>query len=262
MKIERLPWFPAFRQAAIVILALPVPGLALMAQADSVIPVPPEYGVLEKLGVLRLERYSIHGYAPLVALFTEAAASAPQVERTFRSQLTRRLVGQLDRMSASLFTLRSKSISEGSSAAFEAFQRLPPWEQPQVIIGFGDGAVAAARLLTRDSSRSALLALAPAYPGDSAGGAQAALWQELFRSAHYRGTVLVLESECNRSKAGLNLVDHSERGTVLILPQYDGWLAQRRSGTCPAAPTQAVALDYHSLALITDWLKRTLHYPQ
>jgi hypothetical protein len=55
-----------------------------------------------------------------------------------------------------------------ASKAFEVFRYLGPWDRPQVIVGFADGAAAAARLLLRDTLPAALVALAPSTKGDSA----------------------------------------------------------------------------------------------
>ena len=174
---------------------------------DGTTPVPEEFRRLEGLGELRLKQYSIHGYAPLVVLLTEAPASASEVERRYRRRVTSALVGSIERLGVLLFSLNPRRHSSDSSdvnqmkhaasAAGELFRGMKAYDRPQVIIGFADGAVAAARLILRDSLSAALVALVPGTPGNTQTEGQEVVWQELLRPVDHPRDVLVLESMCN-----------------------------------------------------------------
>jgi hypothetical protein len=135
-------------------------------------------------------------------------------------------------------------------------------ERPQVVIGFADGAVAAARLILRDSLSAALVALVPGTRGNAATAGQDVVWQELRRPVDHPRAVLVLESMCNSPTSWLAQAGFRERQTVLLLPQYDGWLSRRMSSACPASPAQAVGMDYELTSTVTDWLRRTVRFPE
>jgi hypothetical protein len=233
---------------------------------------PEAYRRLQELGELRLKTYSIHGYAPLVVLFTEAPQSASEVERRYRHRLTSVLLWSIGRIGVSLFSLHPTSYASDSVqvgqmkrqafAAAEVFRGLRPGARPQVFIGFADGAAAAARLLLRDSLSAGLVALVPSTPGDSATAAQEVLWQELLRPSDHPRPVLVLESMCNSPTTWLTQVPFRRRQTVLMLPQYDGWLSQRTSSMCPKTPVDAVGMDYELISIVIEWLRRTVGFPQ
>jgi hypothetical protein len=233
---------------------------------------PEPYRRLQKLGELRLKTYSIHGFAPLVVLFTEAPASASEVERRYRHQLTRMLLWSIERLGVSLFSLQPTSQSvdgfrvdqmkRQALAAFEILRGLPPGGRPQVFIGFADGAAAAARLLLRDSSSAALVALVPSTPGDSSTAAQEVLWEELLRQSDQPRPVLVVESMCNSPTTALTQIGYRRRQTILMLPQYDGWLSQRTSLACPSTPVRAVGMDYELTSIVIEWSRRTVGFPQ
>jgi hypothetical protein len=223
------------------------------------------------LGDLRLKTYSIHGFAPLVVLFTEAPASASAVERRYRHQLTSMLMWSIERLGVSLFSLQPISQSADgllhvdqmkrqASAASEILRNLPLEDRPQVFIGFAEGAAAAARLLLRDSLSAALVALVPSTPSDSSTAAQEVLWEELLRQSAQPRPVLVLESMCNSATSGLTRITYRQRQTILVLPQYDAWLAQRNSSACPRTPTRAVGMDYELIAIVIEWLRRTVGF--
>jgi hypothetical protein len=238
---------------------------------DATAPVPPGFRRLEELGELRLKRYSIHGYAPLVMLLTQAPASASEVERRYRQRVTSSLMWSIERLGVSLFSLNPmrhssdkpdvNQMKHAASAASEVFRGMKPYERPQVLIGFGDGAVAAARLILRDSLSAALVALVPSTPGDAATAEQDVVWQDLLRPVDHPRAVLVLESMCNSPTTWLAQAGFRERQTVLMLPQYDGWLSQRMSSACPASPAHAIGMDYEVISIVTDWLRRTLRFP-
>lgn len=227
---------------------------------------------LNKLGDLRLKTYSIHGLAPLVVLFTEAPAEASEVERRYRHQLTSILIWNIERIHASVFSLqpRHKStdtnhldqMNQRAVAAFEVFRQMRPWNRPDLFIGYADGARAAAQLLLRDSLSAGLVALVPSAPRDSASMAQQALWEELLRPADHPRPVLVLESMCNSPFTWLAQVAFQRRQTILILPQYDGWLSQRTTSACPKTPTRPM-MDYELISMVIDWMSRehTLRFP-
>jgi len=239
---------------------------------DATAPVPPEFRRLEELGDLRLKTYSIHGYAPLVMLLTEAPASASEVERRYRHRLTSLLMRSIERLGVSLFSLNPMRHSSDSSdvnqmkhaasAAGEIFRGMKPYDRPQVVVGFGDGAVAAARLVLRDSLPAALVALVPGIPGNTQTEGQEVVWQELLRPVDRPRDVLVLESMCNSPTSPLAEARFRERQTVLMLPQYDGWLSRRMSSACPASPAHAVGMDHEVISMVTDWLKRTVIFPE
>ncbi len=226
---------------------------------------------LQHLGELRLKTYSIHGIAPLVMLLTEAPASASEVERRYRHRVTSSLIWNIERLGVSLFSLNPaprhsdssdvKGMTHAASVAGEIFRGMKAHDRPQVVIGFADGAIAAARLVLRDSLSAAVVALMPATSNATAGG-QERIWQELLRPTDRPRDVLVLESMCNTSSSWLAQADYRQRQTILILPQYDGWLSPRMSSACPASPVHAVGMDYQLTSIVMDWLKRTLIFPE
>jgi hypothetical protein len=229
------------------------------------------YRRLRALGELRLKTYSIHGLAPMVVLFTEAPASGSEVERRYRHQLTSSLLWAVERLGVSLFSLHPTPQAPGTShvdqmkrdalAAFEIFRGMRPGQRPQVFIGFAEGASAAARLLLRDSLSAGLVALVPSTPGDSATTAQEVLWQELLAPTDHPRPVLVLESMCNTPITWLAQASFRRRQTVLMLPQYDGWLSRRTTSACPRTPAYPVAMDYELTSIVIDWLRRTVGFP-
>ncbi len=247
-------------------------GSFTMLRRVPTVPVPLEFRPLEQLGELRLKTHSIHGYAPLVMLLTEAPASASEVERRYRRRMTNMLMWNVERLGVSLFSLNPTRHSSDSSdvngmkhaasAAGERLRDMKPYHRPQVIIGFGDGAVAAARLILRDSLSAALVALAPATSGNAATAGQDAVWQELLRPVDHPRALLVLESMCNSPTSALAEAPFRQRQTVLMLPQYDRWLSRRMSSACPASPAQAVGLDYEVISLVMDWLRRTVRFSE
>lgn len=239
---------------------------------DGTVPLPPEFRRLEQLGELRLKVHSIHGYAPLVMLLTEAPASASEVERSYRQRVTNTLMWSIERLGVSLFSLNPTrhssdrsdvyQMKHAASAAGEIFRGMQPYNRPQVVIGFADGAVAAARLVLRDSLRAALVALVPGTPGNVQTEGQEVVWQELLRPVDHPRAVLVLESMCNSPTSPLAETRFRHRQTVLMLPQYDGWLSRRMSSACPASPAHAVGMDYEVISLVADWLKRTVRFSE
>jgi hypothetical protein len=264
----------AARRFAIIVSAL-LPGLIqqnLWGQQQ--IPpaqVPEAFRGLQQLGDLRLKTYSIHGLAPLVVLFTEAPASAPEVERRYRHNLTSTLLWHIERLGVSLFSLHpTRQASESSDvdqfsqdalATFDTLRGLPPWGRPRVFIGFADGAVAAARELQRDSSSAALIALAPSL-GEGATAAQEVLWQELLSPTDLSRPVLVLESLCNIPNSGLAQVGSGRRVTLLLLPQYDGWLSRQALPACSTTPAHSAGMDYELISVLTNWLRQTVAFPE
>jgi hypothetical protein len=253
--------FAAIRIAVLALALLPVLGRQ-ESWGQLVVPpaqVPQEMQALQQLGDLRLRTYSIHGLAPLVMLVTEAPATASEVERRYRHQVTSSLIGPIERLGVSLFSLGpARRSSGGPEAAFFIFRGMRPVDRPQAIIGFAEGARAAARLLLRDSSSAALVALAPAT---GASAAQEQTWEEMLSAPAQPRAVLVLESLCNADSSVARTV-FRERQTILVLPQYDGWLARRSSAACPPAPVSAVGMDYELMSILTDWLKRTVSFPE
>lgn len=225
--------------------------------------VPEAFRDLQQLGDLRLKTYSIHGLAPLVVLLTEAPASAPEVERRYRHAMTSTLLWNIEGIGVSLFSLSPEvdQATQYSGALFDILRRLPPSARPQVFIGFAQGAIAAARMLQSDSSSTALIGLAPSL-GASASAPQSAFWQEMVSPANHTRPVLVLESVCNTSGNGLAQVGTGQRVTVLLLPQYDGWLSRRASAACPTTPTHAAGMDYELMSLLTNWLRQTVVFPE
>ena len=247
-------------------------GLFTMVRPVATVRVPPEFRPLEQLGELRLKIHSIHGYAPLVMLLTEAPASASEVERRYRRQVTNMLMWNTERLGVSLFSLDPTRPASDSSAVDQmkhaatasgaVFRGMKPHHRPQIIIGFGDGAVAAARLVLRDSLSAALVALVPATSGKAATAVQDVVWQELLRPVDHPRAVLVLESMCNSPTSALAEARFRQRQTVLLLPQYDGWLSRRMSSACPATPAHAVGMDYEVESLVMDWLRRTVRFSE
>jgi hypothetical protein len=247
-------------------------GSFTMVRRVAAVPVPPEFRRLEELGELRLKVHSIHGYAPLVMLLTEAPASASEVERRYRQRVTSSLLWNIERMGVSLFSLNPMRYSSdnsdvdqmkrAASAAGEIFRGMKPYHRPQVVIGFADGAVAAARLVLRDSLPAALVALVPGTPGNTQTEGQEVVWQELLRPVDHPREMLVLESTCNSPTSPLAEARFRQRQTVLLLPQYDGWLSRRMSSACPGSPAHAVGMDHEVISMLTDWLKRTVTFPQ
>jgi hypothetical protein len=251
-------------------------GFALLPRVSSAqqrIPpgnVPQEYRALDSLGDLRLKSWSIHGISPLVVLFTAAPPGTPNMEGLQRGQVTSSLLWLIDRMGVSIFSLQPRLAAEvtpaeqmqrEASRAFDILQHLPPQARPQVYIGFGDGATAAARLLLHDSSSAALLALVPLAPVGAALSKQQSLLQELLAPTAYPRTVLVIESICNAG-AWAAQTTHTGRHTVLLLPEYDGWLADRRTAVCPTTPFRTAPLTYELGYLVTNWLQQTVGFPQ
>lgn len=214
------------------------------------------YQRLQQLGDLRLKTWSIHGLSPLVVLLTEAPTDAPLSVRGSRRQLTGFLLNGLGRTGVSLLSLRPGA----DSTAFDVLRALPPGEKPQVVIAFGERAVAAARLLVTDSLSAAFVALAP---GASAPLAELArIWSELLQSSRVQRAILVLESGCDSSAAWLAHVEYRHRQTVLVLPQNDAWLTPKTSAACPAAPAHPIGLEYELTTLVLDWVKRNVGFPE
>jgi hypothetical protein len=180
------------------------------------------------------------------------------------------LMWNIERLGMSLFSLdprRSDSsgvnqMKHAASAAGEILRGLQPYDRVHVVVGFGDGAVAAARLVLRDSLAPALVALVPGTPGNAETEGQEEVWQQLLRPADHRRDVLVLESMCNSPTSRLDQARFSQRQTVLMLPQYDGWLSRRMSSACPPNPAQAIGMDYQLTSVVMDWLRRTVRFPQ
>jgi hypothetical protein len=89
-----------------------------------------------------------------------------------------------------------------------------------------------------------ILAVGSSTPGDVAAAGQEVIWQELLRPIDPRD-VLVLESMCNSPTNPLAQAGYRQRQTVLLLPQYDGWLSQRMSSACPPSPAKAIGMALH-----------------
>jgi hypothetical protein len=268
-------WSIAAARLAIVVSALgiaPAPPELWGQQEVPVDRMPEPYRRLQKLGQLRLKTYSIHGLAPLVVLFTEAPASASEVQRRYQSQITRMLLWSVERLGVSTFSLqpalqsvdslRGDQMKRQALVAFEILRSLPPGGRPHVFIGFATGANAAARLLLRDSMPAALVALVPSTSGDSSTSNEEVLWDELLRPSDHPRPVLVLESMCNSPTTSLPHIGYRRRQTILMLPQYDGWLSQRTSLACPTTPVRGVGMDYELIFILMAWLKGTIGFPQ
>jgi hypothetical protein len=214
------------------------------------------YERLRELGDLRLKTYSIHGLAPLVVLLTSASDDLPRELRSNRHFLTGFLLRGLDESGVSLLSLRAGY----DSAAFDALRALPPGDRPQVVIAFGERAVAAARFLAKDSLTAAFVALAP---GASMPAAELTrIWSALLQSSKLPRDILVLESGCDSSAAWLAPVTHQYRQTALVLPDHDAWLSPKTSTACPAAPTRGVGMEYELTALVMDWVRRNVGFPE
>jgi hypothetical protein len=72
----------------------------------------------------------------------------------------------------------------------------------------------------------------------------------------------VIESMCNGAGAWAAQMTHTRRHIVLLLPEYDGWLADRRTAVCPSTPSRTAPLSYELGYLVTDWLQHTVVFPQ
>jgi hypothetical protein len=233
--------------------------------------IPKEYHGLDSLGELRLKTWSIHGISPMVVLFTAAPPGSVDMEEIQRGQVTSSLLWLIDRMGVSIFSLKprrgvgvtpAEQMQREASRAFDILEHLPPAARPRVYIGFGDGATAAARLLLHDSSSASLIALSPLAPVGGALSQQQPLMQQLLAPTAYLRTVLVIESMCNGAGAWAAQTTHTHRHTVLLLPEYDGWLADRRTAVCPTTPSRTAPLTYELGYLVTDWLQHTVVFPE
>ena len=119
----------------------------------------------------------------------------------------------------------------------------------------------AAQLLLRDSSSAALVALVPSTPTGSSTVQQEDLWEELLRPRNQPRPMLVVESMCNSPTTVLAQIGYRHRQTILLVPQYDGWLSQRTSSACPGTPVRTVGMDYELMSIVTGWLRRTVRFP-
>lgn len=238
-------------------------------------PVPPELRDLERLGDLRLKIYSIHGHAPLVVLLTEAPASAPAPERRYRHALTTALMRAIQDQGFSLFSLapqrtpsdtaQGDQMTQNASEMFDVFRGQSVLYQPRALIGFGDGALAAARQISRESPSPAFVALVPSTGADTGSTAREALWKNLRRALEPQPRpVLVLESPCNRLFMDRWLTEYNFPWgqTILLLPQYDRWLGQRTGSACATSPPAVAVMALDLAPLVADWLRRTVTFPQ
>lgn len=231
--------------------------------------IPEQYRRLQTLGDLRLKTHSIHGFAPLVVLFTEAPATASKVERRYRHSLTTMLLSNIERLGVSTFslqpkfqsvdTLRTDQLERDASVAFEILQSLAAG-RPQAFIGFADGGAVAAQLLLRDSSSAGLVALVPSTSGGSTMW-QEDSWEELLRPRQRPRPMLIVESTCNTPTTVLGRMGYRHDQTILLVPQYDGWLSQRTSSDCPSTPVRTIGMDYELMSIVTEWLRRTVVFP-
>jgi hypothetical protein len=214
------------------------------------------YQTLRQLGDLRLKTWSIHVLATLVVLLTTAPDSVPPKLRSIRRFLTAFLLRGLDDTGVSLLSVRAGS----DSAAFNAFRTLPPGNQPQIVIAFGERAAAAAHVLARDSLPAALVALAPGASAPTAELSQT--WAALLQSSTLPRAILVLESACDSSASWLAHMKHQYRQTILVLPDHDAWLAPKSSADCPVTPAHSVGIEYELTALVLDWVRRNTGFPE
>ena len=215
-----------------------------------------EYQRLRQLGDLRLKTYSIHGLAPLVVFLTSAPDTASLNVRGNRHFLTAFLLRGLDDVGVSLLSLRAGS----DSIAFDALRALPLGSRPHVVIAFGERAVTAARFLAKDSSLVSFVALAPGSGASSAELSQA--WSALLKSNKLPRAILVVESGCDSSASWLAHVKHQYRQTILVLPDHNAWLAPRTSPDCPVTPAHSVGMEYELTALVLDWVRRNVGFPE
>jgi hypothetical protein len=232
--------------------------------------VPKEYQMLDSLGQLRLKTWSIHGISPMVALFTDAPTGSPDMEQIQRENVTHSLLEELGRMGVSVFTLKPRAapgvaapeqMQREASRAFAILEHLPPPARPQVYIGFADGAGALARLLVHDSSYAALVMLAPLAPVGGVLSQQQSVLQELLDSTAYPRSVLVLESMCNGGGTWAARTRYSFRHTVFLVPDYDGWLVDRRTPVCLTTPSRTAPLSYPVVLLLSSWLRYNVIFP-
>jgi hypothetical protein len=136
-----------------------------------------------------------------------------------------------------------------------------PGGAPRAIIGFGEGAIAAARLIARDSAPLYLVALVPSVRGAGAdSGRREPRWDDVLLARDRLPLMLVVHSPCNGSVPQTLLSGDGFMHPVVIFAKLDGWLAPTFRWCTPGfeRPGRTAGLTF--APFVVEWLQPWLPF--
>jgi len=162
-------------------------------------------------------------------------------------------------------SLRGKpeaTIARLEAAAREVIPAL--WRNqapPAAYVGLAEGAVVAARLVSKDSLPRRLAALAPSLPVRSGKGPPR--WDEVIQALdNGLPELLGMQSLCDGPMPEALVRAGRRPQRLRLLPNYDSWLGFMPRKSCPGkgeverVPTSAVA------QMVAEWLSTSVPFPQ
>jgi pimeloyl-ACP methyl ester carboxylesterase len=259
--------FRWFALAAVLLASLPKRGL--YGQEDSL---RRATATRELVGLGDLKFVgAMHGPAPMVVLLTEAPATAPTFARQYQHEISLALVAQIRARGFSWFSFVqsagsvSREQSDTGLRTFEAAaehslalirEAAGPSGSPRAIVGFGEGAVVAARLALRSPESLVLVALAPSVrmPGGKSWHRQPR-WDDLLLARDRPRISLVVQSPCNGPVPQALLDRSGYMSPVVIFANLDGWLSPTyRSQCAPAFDPSGRAAGMTIAPFVAEWL--------
>lgn len=247
----------------------------LQAQVDEAVRISAIRQLAEE-GELEL-RGAMHGPAPMIVLLTEAPAAASAPDRQYQHELTVELISQIRARGFSYFSFVPRADSaagagiDDSLGPFEESaariltllrQAAPPGGAPHAIIGFGEGAIVAGRLVARDPLLRYLVALVPSVrAGGADSGRREARWDDVVLARERLPSMLLVHSPCNGAVPQGLLDGFGLRYPVMVLANFDGWLAPAFRGRCtPAFERSGRAASLTFAPFVMEWLRPLLPF--
>ena len=268
--MRTFPWF-----ALSAVLLVSPPKRSLYGQADSL---RRAAATRELVGLGDLKFVgAMHGPAPMVVLLTEAPAAAPAFAREYQHEISLALVAQIRARGFSWFSFVQSADSvprEGSDTGLRAFEAAAehslallrdaagPSGSPRAIVGFGEGAMVAARLAVRSPESLVLVALVPSVR--TAGGnswRREPRWDDVLLARDRPRISLVVQSPCNGPVPQALLDRSGYLSPVVIFANLDGWLSPTfRSQCAPAFDASGRTAGMTIAPFVAEWLVPQLHF--